>query len=59
MSTLSGLFHAIQGGTVSAHQARDVGADHLKAHFLLEGPENGLVIKRAPLHHHMTAQLLR
>ena len=59
MVSLDSLFHAVQGRAVGSHEARDVGADDLHPHLLFKGPENGLVIKRAPLHHHMTAQLLR
>ena len=59
MVSLDSLFHAVQGCAIGSHEARDVGADDLHPHLLFKGPENGLIIKRAPLHHHMTAQLLR
>ena len=59
MVSLDSLFHAVQGRAVGSHEARDVGADHLKAHFFLEGPENGFVVERAALDHHMAAQFLR
>ena len=52
------LAPAIQGRTVGAHEARDVGADDLHTHLLLKGPEDGFVVERAALDHDVPAQLL-
>ena len=51
------LAQAEQRRTVSAHQARDVGADDLDAHLLLEGAEHGLVVEGTALHDDLAAQL--
>ena len=59
MVSLDSLFHAVQRRAVGSHEARDVGADDLHPHLLFKGPENGFVIERAPLDHHMAAQFLR
>ena len=56
-AALFALAKAEQGRTVSAHQARDVGADDLDAHFLFEGAEDGLIVEGAALHHDLPAQL--
>ncbi len=41
----------VQGRAVSAHQAGDVGADHVDPHLLLKGAQHGLVVEGAALHH--------
>ena len=51
------LAQAKQRCTVSTHQARDVGADDLDAHLLLEGAEHGLVVEGTALHDDLAAQL--
>ena len=56
-AALFALAKAEQGRAVSAHQARDVGADDLDAHFLFEGAEDGLIVEGAALHHDLPAQL--
>ena len=52
------VFTGDQGGAEGPHQPGDVRADDLHAHLLLKGPEDGLIIKGAPLDHHVPPQLL-
>ena len=54
-----GLLLAVQCRAVSAHQARNIRADHLYAHFFFKGAQHGLVIEGAALHHDLAAQLFR
>ena len=52
------VFFAVQGSAEGAHQARDVGADHVSADLLLECAQYGFVVKRAALDNDLPAQLL-
>ena len=48
--------HGVQRRAVGPHEPGDGGADDLPAQLHLKGPEDGVVVERAPLDHHMLAQ---
>ena len=50
---------AVQGCAVSAHQARNVGADDVDAHLFFKGAEDSFIIESTALHDDVTAQLFR